>query len=144
MSSARPITPSSATDLPGLTTSSMPGPQAGDEALAAVGVAWPAGAEERPPVGQVDFAVQAEQGRARATPRHRRLAPGGVVVEGVGHRVVAPAGHGVLVVGDRVGPHHPHPSQPPHRLPVNCRVHPHLATARCKRVEAFCFLYRQS
>ncbi len=109
MSSARPMTPSSATDFPGLTTSSMPGPHAGHQALPAPGVVGAAGAEQRPPVGHVHFTFEAEEGRTRATPGHRRLTPGRVIVECVGHRVVAPAGHGVLVVGDGVGPHHPHP-----------------------------------
>ncbi len=77
----------------------------------ALGVMGASGAEQRPKVAQVHFAFQTEQSCARAAPGHRRLTPGGVVVEGVGHRIVAPAGHGVLVVGDRVGPHHPHPRQ---------------------------------
>ena len=44
------------------------------------------------------------------------------------HRVVAPAGHGVLVVVDRVHPHHPHPRHSHHPVP---RPFP---TEGCKRV----------
>ena len=46
-------------------------------------------------------------GRATMRPEppqdHRRLTSGGVVIEGTGHRVVAPADDGVLVVADRAG-----------------------------------------
>ena len=107
--------------------------QAGHQALPTPGMVGAAGTEQRPPVGHVHFSFEAEQGRPRATPGHRRLAPGGVIVEGVVHRVVAPAGHGVLVVGDRVSPHHPHPRHV--APPAHSRYHPHLPTASCKRVK---------
>ena len=77
---------------------------AGHQALSAFGVVGAAGAEQRPKVGHVHFTLEAEERGTRATPGHRRLTPGRVIVEGVGHRVVAPAGHRVLVVGDRGAP----------------------------------------
>ena len=84
-------------------------PHAADQALAAERVVSPAGGEDGSPLVQVHFAVQAQPRRARAAPGHGRLTSGRVVVERPGHRVVAPAGHGVLVVADRADAHHPHP-----------------------------------
>jgi hypothetical protein len=86
-----------------------PRPRAGHQALSAFGVVGAAGTEQRPPVGHVHFAFEAKEGGTGAAPGHRRLPSGSVIVEGVGHRVVAPAGHGVLVVGHGMGSHHPHP-----------------------------------
>ena len=57
MSSARPITPSSATDLCGDNDQLHARPQAVHEPLAAVGVASATGAEDRPPLVDVDFAI---------------------------------------------------------------------------------------
>ncbi len=109
ISSARPMTPSSATDFPGLTTSSMPGRMQATRRSPPPGWWGPPGPNSAAPVGHVHFTFEPEQGRTGPAPGHGRLTPRGVIVEGVGHRVVAPAGHGVLVVGDRVSPHHPHP-----------------------------------
>lgn len=85
--------------------------QAAHEAFAGGGMVGAAGAEERPVVGEVDLAVDAERRPAAAAPRHRRLAARGVVVHHRAHRVVATAGDRVLVVLDRLPTHHPHPRQ---------------------------------
>jgi hypothetical protein len=87
--------------------------QTGDQALAAQRVVRPAGAEDRSPLVQVHFSVQAQPRRPGPAPRHRCLAPGGVVIESAGHGVVAPPGHGVLMVAHGVEPHHPHPRHRP-------------------------------
>ncbi len=58
-------------------------------------------------------AVQTEPGGSAAAPHQRRLAPGGVVGEGLAGEVVGPAHHRRLVVGDRVRTHHPHPRHGP-------------------------------
>jgi hypothetical protein len=84
-------------------------PHATDQALAAERVVGPACGEDRSPLGHVHFAVEPKPRSAGAAPGHGRLTSGRVVVERPGHRVVAPAGHGVLVVADRAGAHHPHP-----------------------------------
>ena len=57
MSSARPITPSSATDLCGADNELHARPHAAHEPLAALGVACAAGAEHGPPLVSVDFAL---------------------------------------------------------------------------------------
>ena len=93
--------------------SAAPRAQAGDQALAAHGVVRPAGVEDRSPLVQVHFAVQAEPRRPGPAPRHGCLAPGGVVLKSPGHGVVAPPGHGVLVVAHGAEPHHPHPRHRP-------------------------------
>ena len=90
-----------------------PRAQAGDETLPAERVASPAGPEHRPPLVHARFALESQKGRPRPAPRHRRLAPRRVVLLGARHRVVTPPGHGVLVVADRVEPHHPHPRHRP-------------------------------
>jgi hypothetical protein len=69
----------------------------------------PTDSEHGPVVGEVDLALQAEQHTPRAAPGHRRLAARGVVLDRGGDRVVTAARDGVLVIFDRVGPHHPHP-----------------------------------
>jgi hypothetical protein len=74
--------------------------------------------EHRPPVGQVDVTGQAEQPGAGATPHHRCLTSGRVVVQRGGHRVVTAPGDAVFVVGDRVDTHHPHPRHQPCHLPA--------------------------
>ncbi len=54
-------------------------------------------------------ALQAQQPGAGAAPQQRRLAPGGVVGQGLARVVVAPGQHGGSVVLDRIGSHDPHP-----------------------------------
>ena len=58
-------------------------------------------------------ADQTEANGSRPAPDERRLAPGGVVGEGLAGMVVGPAHHRRLVVGDRVRTHHPHPRHGP-------------------------------
>ena len=89
------------------------GAQTSDQTLTAHRVVRPTGPEHRSPLVQVDFAVQAEPRRPSPAPGHGCLTPGGVVLKSAGHRVVAPSGHGVLVVADGVEPHHPHPRHRP-------------------------------
>ena len=45
-------------------------------------------------------------------PHHRRFAVGGVILEGVAKPVIPALEDAVFVVADRLGAHHPHPSQP--------------------------------
>ena len=112
----------------------MPGPHAVHEALAAIWVACAAGAENGPPLVKVDFALEAEPGGAGTAPGHRRLTSGRVVLEGVAHWVVLPAKDRALVVADRVGAHHPHPSHRPAPSPVHREVNRTFTTERCNRV----------
>ena len=114
-------------------------PQAVHEPLAAVGVAGAPGAEDRPPLVEVNFAIQAERGGAGPAPHHGCLTSGGVVVERVADRVVPALEDGVLVVADRLGAHHPHPSQTRYH-PSQNRLHAHLTTEGCNRVLLLSFI----
>ena len=109
MSSARPMTPSSATDLWAAMTSSMPGRRVVHQPLAGRRVDGAARAEDGLVLGLGHGAHQAEGSGAGAAPHQRRLAPGGVVRQGLAGVVVGPVQHRVAVVGHRVRTHHPHP-----------------------------------
>ena len=111
MSSARPITPSSATDLCGRDDQLHAGPQAVHQPLGALWVACAANTEDRPPLLDANFSIETERGGAGPAPQNGRFSPGGVVLERVGYWVVTAFEDGVLVVADRLGAHHAHPSQ---------------------------------
>jgi hypothetical protein len=73
------------------------------------GVSGSARAVDGAVLGVGDIAHQAQGLGTGAAPCQRRLAPAGVVGQGLA-RVVAGAGNdGLAVVVDRVGSHHPHP-----------------------------------
>jgi hypothetical protein len=111
-----------------------PWPHAVHEALAAVRVACATGAEDRPPLGKVDFAVEAKKRCAGTAPGHGSLASRCVVLKDVADRVVLPAKDGPLVIADRVGAHHPHPRHWQAPSPVNREVNRTFTTERCNRV----------
>ena len=119
MSSARPITPSSATDLCAETTSSMPGRFVATSRSPVDRVAGPAGTEHVLVLLGGDLTGQAEAGRSPATPRKRRLAPLRVVGQRRARMVVAAVEHRRPVVLHRLGTHHPHPRHRP-IIPMGC------------------------
>ncbi len=122
MSSARPSTPSSATDLWVETTSSIPGRVVRTMPRTRGGVTGPARAVDRLVRIRSDSAREAQPLGSRAPPGKRRLAPAGVVLEH-GTAVVVGAVHdrGPVVV-DRVGAHHPHPGHRRRPQPTRCRA----------------------
>ena len=97
-----------------------------------VGIGRATGAEDGLVVPRVDRSGQAEQPGAPPAPAQWGLAPAAVVVEGRAGVVVAPAEHGGLVVGDRLGAHHAHER---HRsLPRPGTARDAVQPAGCKRV----------
>jgi hypothetical protein len=79
------------------------------QALARRRVDSTAGAVDGLVLGLGHSTHQAEGSGAGAAPHQRRLAPGGVVGQGLAGVVVGPVQHRVAVVGHRVRTHHPHP-----------------------------------
>ena len=77
--------------------------------LAGGGVTGAAGAVEGGVLLVGHRALQAQQPSAGAAPQQGRLAPGGVVRQGLARVVVAPGQHGGPVVVDRIGSHDLHP-----------------------------------
>ena len=109
MSSARPTTPSSDSDLWAETTSSNPGRLVRTSW-------WPVSGSRNPPgpnanryASGVTSPSQAEAGGAGATPAQRGLAPRPVVVQGLAGMIVLAAQDRRLVVGDLVDAHRPEP-----------------------------------
>jgi hypothetical protein len=111
--------------------------QAVHQPLAALWVASAASAEDRPPLLGANFTFEAERGGAGPAPHHGRFPPGGVVLERFGHRVVPALKDSALVVTDRLGAHHAHPSQAGTTSPKIDFTY-NFTTEGCNRVRAFC------
>jgi hypothetical protein len=91
-----------------------PRPAGANQALAGGGVDRPARAVEGGELGLGHRAHQAQGGGARTTPRQRRLASRGVVLQRLAGVIVGPLRGVGEVVGHRIGSHHRHPR---HRSP---------------------------
>ena len=139
ISSARPMTPSSATDLPGLTTSSIPGRVQATRHSPLSGRWGRRGRRER--ANRICRPhLRARGARSRNHPRTSASRPGRRSSRGRWQPGRRP-GRPPCARGRRLS-EPPSSSSTPRHPPAHSRYHPHLATSRCKRVKDFLLLYR--